>query len=695
MYKDANSRALNDLIIELKSYIGEEIPNQLFIGIALDITRVFDKEITSHVTEYKKSNNIKFSTPEKKQFRLYCLGIQPWALQMHPIPEKPEIPDLKIIEALTILKVGIERNRESVIGTFKSRINASLETNQEGDFGEFISSFEIDKNQLLILDCRGADGISVEAMKFNLYENYEKLANYHYAAVLLGKQSWSSIAELAIFAENMKSEKNFKLFQRTKSSKIDELLTFLQGNENLSGSMDYSSLVSDFYDGIAYGFQFQDLFISRQNDTRILIFQKIELDDQVIPCPDCNSTKVRGNSYPRILLRSFECHNPDCSSRSKIGRGKRFDYFSVKRNYLLKQNDPRNSIDDSLLKKYRKDIIENADDSLRMLVTFYSWADDSVVVVSSENGATAKTLHDRNLKFTKLRHPSQPMDLDYPLHRLLQSLEKTIRLSSSKPLNEITESNFSLLNGNSTNLVSHISEPISAAITSPPYYNAREYSQWPTLVCYLVDMMISSKSVFEGLKSGGYYFYNIGDIVGQDNVYVSSHMSNRRLMLGFYSILIFELVGFATLDNLIWDKGEVQSKRNSSENSFPSYVKPINCYEHFLVFGKDAPELEFESSVFFIDSVKKINSKGVNTYGHTAPYPLKLVEIPLNALDRNAGAVLDPFLGSGTTVIACSMHGFRSIGIEYDPIYFELAASRIALAESEMSSSLFGDSQTS
>jgi DNA modification methylase len=190
-------------------------------------------------------------------------------------------------------------------------------------------------------------------------------------------------------------------------------------------------------------------------------------------------------------------------------------------------------------------------------------------------------------------------------------------------------------------------------------------------------MAISALAVFEKLKTDGVYFYNIGDIVGQDNVYVSSHMSNRRLMLGFYSIMIFEIAGFTLLGNVIWDKGEVQSKRNSTDNPYPTYVKPINCYEHIFIFGTPSSVVAKSISILKLDPVRKINSKGENLLGHTAPYPEELVNYALSLVDISRGYTLDPFVGSGTTVIASSKLGGKSVGVERDAIYFELALDRI------------------
>jgi DNA modification methylase len=263
---------------------------------------------------------------------------------------------------------------------------------------------------------------------------------------------------------------------------------------------------------------------------------------------------------------------------------------------------------------------------------------------------------------------------------LLYEIIKNINIKNEKPNTKIIENNFSIYEGNSSNILAGIKEKISGAITSPPYYNAREYSQWPTMLCYLVDMAVNAKAVLEKMESGTYYFYNIGDIVGQDNVFVSSHMSNRRLMLGFYTIMIFEMLGYELLENIIWDKGQVQSKRNSTENIFPSYIKPINCYEHVLIFGKNAPKVKLSKKVFMIDTVRKINSKGENMLGHTAPYPEQLVELIFPYVNKDNGYLLDPYLGSGTTIIAGYKNGYKTVGVEYNESYFKLAQKRIELS---------------
>jgi site-specific DNA-methyltransferase (adenine-specific) len=60
----------------------------------------------------------------------------------------------------------------------------------------------------------------------------------------------------------------------------------------------------------------------------------------------------------------------------------------------------------------------------------------------------------------------------------------------------------------------------------------------------------------------------------------------------------------------------------------------------------------------------------------THPYQ-KPVGLISKLLRHNKGTVLDPFMGSGTTGVACARAGRKFIGIEIDPAYFELSVKRI------------------
>ena len=63
--------------------------------------------------------------------------------------------------------------------------------------------------------------------------------------------------------------------------------------------------------------------------------------------------------------------------------------------------------------------------------------------------------------------------------------------------------------------------------------------------------------------------------------------------------------------------------------------------------------------------------------GHTCPKPLAFVERLLLRFTLEGDAVIDPFLGSGTTGAACARMGRRFLGCEIDPAYFDIACRRI------------------
>ncbi|MCE2416698.1 site-specific DNA-methyltransferase [Candidatus Poribacteria bacterium] len=131
------------------------------------------------------------------------------------------------------------------------------------------------------------------------------------------------------------------------------------------------------------------------------------------------------------------------------------------------------------------------------------------------------------------------------------------------------------------------SESVQLMVTSPPYYNAREYSQWETLDHYLEDMSRIIEECYRVLDNHRPFVFNVGDIFDNDNLYTKSVWGKRRIPLGAYFTTIFEKHGFRFVDDFIWDKGEVETQRHKNGNRpYPLYQYPINCYEHIFVFYK-------------------------------------------------------------------------------------------------------------
>ena len=658
-------------------------------ALVLDVTRVVDSKITDAINIFKNEKNKKLNSIQKEILRKYFIG--------YPVKLDIDIEDKYILDithedkqiAYELIEKGFARKESVMLDSLTARYKKNIleeNNNSTDDYIEYIHKMQVNKNQLLIIEVDADKGLTSNNIAEIISNKYDKLSNFHHAIIVFrdGENtiSWSQIAEVALFMEQFKKENNFNVYERAnKSRRVNELNTFIKGNKHVEYSNSITTAIDNYYNGISYGFQFEDLFVTDNGKVKILVMQKVELDESPKKCPACMKEIVRGNSYPSMLYKSFECQNPSCPARSKIGRGKRYDIFAAKRQMMLDRNSVQDEIDDNTYYTFRRDIIKESDISLEQLLLLYSWDGDSIEIINSNNDT-----YDYNgrevKKETISKFSNEEKINNINIVALLKTVAGKLVFESKNQTPKYAKINDSyVMKGSSTDfapIINTISDvdKFGGAVTSPPYYNAREYSQWTNLLCYLIDMMANAKAVFLSLKDNGTYIYNIGDVVGQDNIYINSNMSKRRQMLGFYSVLIFELVGFKTIGNIIWDKGEVQSKRNSTPNHISGYVKPVNAYEHCLVFSKNKEKELLQTEVVRIETVKKINSKGENILGHTAPYPVDIAKLITRFID-NYEYILDPFLGSGTTLIAMYNAGYKAVGFEINDKYYELAKSRI------------------
>ena len=73
-----------------------------------------------------------------------------------------------------------------------------------------------------------------------------------------------------------------------------------------------------------------------------------------------------------------------------------------------------------------------------------------------------------------------------------------------------------------------------------------------------------------------------------------------------------------------------------------------------------------------------------NDFGHPTPKPIKVMAHLIECLSEKGDTILDPFMGSGTTGVACVQTGRNFIGIEIDEGYFKIAEKRIHEAQQQM-----------
>ena len=101
----------------------------------------------------------------------------------------------------------------------------------------------------------------------------------------------------------------------------------------------------------------------------------------------------------------------------------------------------------------------------------------------------------------------------------------------------------------------------------------------------------------------------------------------------------------------------------------------FTCWQPILVYGKD-PYLEMQkgSQPDYIEHCEKSKKNG-----HPCPKPFNFWKKLLNRVSvRTSDTILDPFMGSGTTLVAAKELGRKAIGIEIEEKYCEIAVRRLS-----------------
>ena len=100
----------------------------------------------------------------------------------------------------------------------------------------------------------------------------------------------------------------------------------------------------------------------------------------------------------------------------------------------------------------------------------------------------------------------------------------------------------------------------------------------------------------------------------------------------------------------------------------------FSCWQPILVYGKD-PFLQTGKGRR-PDTFQQRNNE-VAQVNHPCPKPNNVMRWILERTTFTNSTILDPFMGSGTTGVACFQTGRNFIGIEIDPAYYEIAERRI------------------
>lgn len=217
---------------------------------------------------------------------------------------------------------------------------------------------------------------------------------------------------------------------------------------------------------------------------------------------------------------------------------------------------------------------------------------------------------------------------------------------------------------------------IDQIITSPPYNVGKEYDKEMDLEQYIGFIRKFMEKSMRVLKSGGRLCINIGNIGRNPYIPITAYITMEAIE-----------IGFKMRGDIIWYKGAGVGL-STAWGSFMSSSNPTlrDTHEYILIFCKDsfgrdnlgrkdtitrAQFSEYTKSVWHFQPAK------AKDIGHPAPFPIDLPYRLIQLYSFKDDVVLDPFMGSGTTALACQMLGRTYFGYETDPEYCKLAEFRL------------------
>ena len=223
------------------------------------------------------------------------------------------------------------------------------------------------------------------------------------------------------------------------------------------------------------------------------------------------------------------------------------------------------------------------------------------------------------------------------------------------------------------------SNSIDLIVTSPPYNVDIQYNSHNDDIVY-ADYLKFSRSwlsrCYDFMKDDGRFCLNIPldkNKGGQQSV-------------GADLTIIAKQIGFKYHSTIVWNEGNIS--RRTAWGSWMSATAPyvIAPVELIVILykkrwrktsGSKISDITKEEFMNWTNGVWTFSGESKKKIGHPAPFPIELPRRCIKLFSFVDDTVLDPFLGSGTTLVATKMLNRKGIGIEIDPQYCALAKKRI------------------
>ena len=234
-------------------------------------------------------------------------------------------------------------------------------------------------------------------------------------------------------------------------------------------------------------------------------------------------------------------------------------------------------------------------------------------------------------------------------------------------------------------------ESVQLVATSPPYNMGKEYENRLDLERYLDQQKKVIAESWRVLKNRGSICWQVGNYV-QDGAIIP---------IDSLIYPIFAGMKFKLRNRIIWhfEHGLHCSRRLSGRYETINWFTKGEDY-YFDVDRIRVPQ-KYPGKKYFkgpkagqyscnplgknpgdVWTIPNVKSNHVEKTSHPCQFPVELIERLVLAFTQKDDWVFDPFLGSGTTIIAALRHGRRGAGAELFPKYVEIARDRIHKAAS-------------
>jgi site-specific DNA-methyltransferase (adenine-specific) len=267
-------------------------------------------------------------------------------------------------------------------------------------------------------------------------------------------------------------------------------------------------------------------------------------------------------------------------------------------------------------------------------------------------------------------------------------------LSSDDHVNHYEGADLSCLVGNGANLSMLPDASVALVVTSPPYFAGKQYEAEldregiPATYLEYLDLL---RSVFAEcvrvLEPGGRIAINVANL---------GRKPFRSLAADVTAILQDDL-GLLLRGEIIWQKAK-GAGGNCAWGSFKQPSNPVlrDVTERVIIASKGRfdralserareraglPHVASTTADEFMAATLDlwmIDAESATRIGHPAPFPVELPRRLIELYTYEGDLVVDPFLGSGSTLVAAKQSGRRGFGVDLDPTYVALAEERLS-----------------